>query len=62
MGRVILRWEVLGDEKVKQKRKVGESVKVKKMSRIWWAQFFIYLNLSKILHLKKKNKRERKYK
>ena len=52
----------MGDEEVKQKRKVGESVKVKKMSRIWWAQFFIYLNLSKILHLKKKKKRERKYK
>ena len=50
----------MGDEKVKQKRKVGESVKVKKMSRIWWAQFFIYLNLSKILHLKKKKQKGEK--
>ena len=50
----------MGDEEVKQKRKVGESVKVKKMSRIWWAQFFIYLNLSKILHLKKKKQKGEK--
>ena len=33
-----------GDEKVKRRRKVGESINIKKMSTIWWAQFsFIWI-------------------
>ena len=59
---MISRENVYGDEKVKGMRKVGESVNVKKMSTIWWAQFYFYFNLSKILNfLFFKTKRDRKY-
>ena len=34
-GRVILRQNVWGDEKIKGRKKVKESVNVKKMSIIW---------------------------
>ena len=43
-------------------RKVGESVNVKKNEYKLMSTIFFYLNLSKILNLKKKTKRERKYK
>ena len=48
---MILRQKAWGDENVKGRRKVGESVNVKKMSTIWWGQFFYYLNLSKIFYI-----------
>ena len=43
-------------------RKVGKSVNVKKKKYNLMMTIFYYLNLSKILHLKKKTKRKRKYK
>ena len=63
-GRVISRQNVWGDEKVKRRRKVGESVNVKKKKEYnLMSTIFFYLNLSKILHfLFFKTKRERKYK
>ena len=56
----------MGDEKVKRKRKVGESVNVKKKKKNEYnlmSTIFFYLNFSKILHfLFFKTKRVRKYK
>ena len=43
-------------------RKVGESLNVKKNKYNLMSTIFFYLNLTKILHLKKKTKWERKYK
>ena len=54
----------MGDEKVKRKRKVGESVnvKIKKKSTIWWAQFsFIWISVKYYIFLFFKTKRDRKY-
>ena len=60
---MISRLNVWGDEKVKRRRKVGESVNVKKNEYNLMNTIFFYLNLSKILHfLFFKTKRERKYK
>ena len=57
---------VWGDEKVKRKKKVGESVNVKKKKKNEYnlmSTIFFYLNFSKILHfLFFKTKRVRKYK
>ena len=48
-----------GDEKVKRMRKVGESINVKKNKYNLMSTIFFYLNLTKILHFKKKqNERE----
>ena len=60
------RQNVWGDEKVKRRKKVGESVNVKKKKLVQFDEhdfFFFFLNLSKILHfLFFKTKKERKYK
>ena len=44
---------------VKRMRKVGERVNVKKNEYNLMSTIFFYLNLSKILHLKKKKQKER---
>ena len=60
---MISRLNVWGDEKVKRRRKVGESVNVEKNEYNLMNTIFFYLNLSKILYfLFFKTKRERKYK
>ena len=50
-GRVISRQNVWGDEKIKRRKKVGESLNVKKNEYNLMSTIFFYLNLSKILLL-----------